>query len=240
MYVIANWEIHFENNRTRNRKTIHWVPFPNTHDGAGYAELLDHHDGPAHYGTWCAIVQLASRCQPRGKLIRSNGQPHDSVSLSRVIKFPTKTIEAAMNRFVTIGWMKIEVYDGEVIPKASAPAAPEPKGKKEVDPAASIPVMSFPCTGDKEWNLTLKKLSEYENSFPGVDVMQECRVARQWCIDNPIRRKTPSGMARFLTSWMTRKQNQGGGKSSRSSDPRGTMAAGVDFLKSRGIENGKV
>jgi hypothetical protein len=34
-------------------------------DGDGYTELVDHDDGAAHLGAWCAIVQIASKCDPR-------------------------------------------------------------------------------------------------------------------------------------------------------------------------------
>lgn len=238
MYVIVDWDKNFENNRTRNRCRLNWVPFPNSHDGSGYAELLDHKDGPAHYGAWCAIVQVASRCSPRGKLVRSNGQSHDSTSLSRVIKFPAKVIDEAIRRCIEIGWMSVE-SDREIESLA------EPQQQQEESPKASIqlesiPVMTFVCTSQQEWHLTLEKLSEYELAFPAVDVMQECRTARQWCIDNPSRRKTVRGMPGFLSRWLARKQNQGGRSFSKTADPRGTMAAGADFLKSRGVEDGQV
>jgi hypothetical protein len=68
MLRIVDWELHFENNRTKELKRLTWVPFPNRHDGDGYTELLDHPDGAAHYGAWCAMVQVASKCDPRGTL----------------------------------------------------------------------------------------------------------------------------------------------------------------------------
>lgn len=72
-------------------------------------------------------------------------------------------------------------------------------------------VLSFPCIGrpgdPKEWGLTDAKLLEYTNAYPGVDAQSEARKARQWCIDNPTRRKTARGMAAFLNRWMERVQN---------------------------------
>ena len=59
----------------------------------------------------------------------------------------------------------------------------------------------------KTWGLTAAKLAEYRETFPGFDVEAELRLARQWCIDNPGKRKTAKGMPKFLTSWLSRKTN---------------------------------
>lgn len=78
-------------------------------------------------------------------------------------------------------------------------------------PASEPPVLVFPVVGKqalKEWGLTDAKLTEYRESFPGVDVLQEARKARQWCIDNPPKRKTPGGMPKFLASWFGRVQDR--------------------------------
>jgi len=71
--IIKNWDKHFENNRTRDLKQMRWVPFPNSHDGDGYTELVEHKNGPAHLGCWVAIVQVASKCDTRGTLLRGGG-----------------------------------------------------------------------------------------------------------------------------------------------------------------------
>ncbi len=76
-------------------------------------------------------------------------------------------------------------------------------------PTVSKTVLVFPCVGKgtREWILTEEKLVEYKQSFPGVEVLRELKKARQWCIDNPIRRKTANGMPAFLTRWLGRIQN---------------------------------
>ncbi len=99
-------------------------------------------------------------------------------------------------------------------PTPSAPgintaAAPEEPQQRQEDPAALI----FPVVGGKrgkgptEWPLRQSKLAEYAESFPGVDVLAECRKALQWCRDNPAKRKTPSGMSAFLGRWLGKAQN---------------------------------
>jgi hypothetical protein len=87
---------------------------------------------------------------------------------------------------------------------SSEPAAP-----------ASEPAVSeiFPCvgTGPKEFPLTEAKVSEYESAYPGVNIRLEARAIKQWCIDNPSKRKTFDGMPRFLNQWFKRVQDRGGG-----------------------------
>lgn len=123
LYRIKEWDEHFENNRTRELKHMDWVPLPNKHDGDGYTELLSHPDGAAHFGAWVAIVQVASKCKPRGTLVRSIPQegagipqapaeggrtplrPHDSTSLSRITRIPAKVFDAVIPRLIQIGWL---------------------------------------------------------------------------------------------------------------------------------------
>ena len=59
----------------------------------------------------------------------------------------------------------------------------------------------------REWPLVQSKIDEYRESFPGINVEAECRKARQWCIDNPTKRKTFKGMPKFLSGWMGRAQD---------------------------------
>lgn len=81
-------------------------------------------------------------------------------------------------------------------------------------PPTVPPVMIFPTCGKgaKEWGLSQEKIDEYLESFPGVDVMAQLRLARQWCIDTPKKRKTPVGMPSFLTRWLSSAQNRGDGR----------------------------
>lgn len=125
MYRIRDWDKHFENNRTRDLKELRFVILPNKHDGDGYTELLDHPNGAAHYGAWVAIVQVASKCDPRGTLLRQSRTPlrdsaeaHNSASLARITRIPKDVFEEAIPRLVQIGWLEAERTSAheEVVP----------------------------------------------------------------------------------------------------------------------------
>ena len=128
MIEIVDWDKHYENNRTRELKRMAWVPMPNRHDGDGYTQLLDHLNGAAHFGAWCALVEVASRCDVRGTLLRDGAVPHDESSLARMTRIPAKIWEEALPRLLNIGWIKGYgiPHEGAVIPH---PAAIERNGK---------------------------------------------------------------------------------------------------------------
>lgn len=63
-------------------------------------------------------------------------------------------------------------------------------------------------TGD-EHPITESQLKEFSELYPAVDVMQELRSMRGWCINNPKKRKTKSGISRFINSWLSREQDRG-------------------------------
>ena len=110
-YRVRDWGKHFENNRTRELKKMDWVPVPNKHDGDGFTELLDHENGVAHYGAWHLILQVASKCDPRGTLLRDGAGggkiPHTPQSLARITHGNARVFEEAIERLVSIGWLEV-------------------------------------------------------------------------------------------------------------------------------------
>lgn len=106
MWRVKDWDALFENSRTRCYERLTWVPIPNKHDGDGYTQLVEHEHGATHYGAWCVLVQVASKCKPRGTLIRDGGVPHDANSLSRLTRIGAHVFREAIPRFLQIGWLE--------------------------------------------------------------------------------------------------------------------------------------
>jgi hypothetical protein len=128
MLRVKDWEQHFENNRTRELKSLHWAPVPNKQDGDGYTELMDHPNGVAHYGAWVAIVLVASKCDPRGTLSRDGARPHDAASVSRITRVPADVMSEAIERLVSIGWLERIHHAGQQVTEIPHPAAEIPQG----------------------------------------------------------------------------------------------------------------
>ena len=120
LYRIVDWDKNFENHRSRARKVLNWVPLPNKHDGDGYTELVDHPNGAAHFGAWVVLVQIASKAEPRGTLVRSGDIPHTCASLRRMSKLSEEVFEEVIPRLVAIGWL--EVIETEELEDSSLPS----------------------------------------------------------------------------------------------------------------------
>ena len=158
-YRIRNWERHFENNRTKELRKMSWVPVPNKHDGDGYTDLMSRKNAMALYGAWHLILQVASKCEPRGTLVRDIVNPapscgdaapscgdaapscaaHNGASIARLTRGDGQIIEAMLKVGIEIGWIEQFVMDNEVTesrenPAPScgnpAPSCAEWKGKK--------------------------------------------------------------------------------------------------------------
>ena len=104
-YIISNWDESFENSRSRNIKDTKWLPIPNSHDGYGFSSLMKRKDGVELYGAWILILQVASKCEPRGVLRRSDGIDHDHMSLEIITRANGEIFKKAFEHFVRIGWI---------------------------------------------------------------------------------------------------------------------------------------
>lgn len=128
---IKNWAANFENNRSKEIEKLLWVPIPNKLAGDSYSELVDHPNGTAHFGIWNAIVLVASKCNPRGTLVRSNGQPHAARSMSRITALSEAMFDEAIPRLIEIGWL-------ETITLEETQVTTEPAGNKQTPQAGAI------------------------------------------------------------------------------------------------------
>ena len=55
-------------------------------------------------------------------------------------------------------------------------------------------------------------LKKWEGLYPAVDIEQELRNMVGWLDSHPTRRKTKSGILKFINSWLSKEQDQGGRK----------------------------
>lgn len=89
-------------------------------------------------------------------------------------------------------------------------------------PAALIAsLVDIPLNDGSEHPVTEDDVAEWAALYPAVDVLQELRAMRGWCLANPRQRKTRSGVARFINTWLAKEQNKGG---SRAPIPGGQQA----------------
>jgi len=108
--AIAKWNEVFENSNSRKLKRMEWVPMPTDLIGStGYNLMLDEFesDAPAMYGTWSALVAIASQCNVRGTLADGQGNPLKISHLSRKSGFPAESFERLINWATTkeVSWL---------------------------------------------------------------------------------------------------------------------------------------
>ncbi len=111
------------------------------------------------------------------------------------------------------------------VPEYGSEKSPEPAAQKDAEPAAppdarEDAVISLPLQDGSEFGVTQREVDEYKMLYPAVDVLQELRTMRGWCIINTARRKTRSDVRRFVNSWLVRARARGGaGCRSPGTDP---------------------
>ena len=89
--------------------------------------------------------------------------------------------------------------------------------KKAADKApktANEIIIQLPLNDNTNYNVTQEEITEFSSLYPAVDVLQEYRGMKAWCMSNPHKRKTRNGIKKFINSWLSSAQKQ-----ARSSPP---------------------
>lgn len=276
VYVVRNWDQYFEIAESKQRHSLRWLATPTKHDGLGYRRMMKERDGPALFGAWNAIIQVAAKSGPlgvRGRLER-DGRALDGETIALMTGFPVNVMNRALSFFSDPkqGWLdKSPVVTGAKPPNTVNASPAPPDGTPDVPtrasstnghhtnqsgrdpdhirtspatghtgqdrqetyflcaepakPASAPPVMTFPVIGSStDWPLTTTKVAEWQDIFP-FDIVPECKLARQWLIENPTRRKTATGMAKYLLAWLARRQNRGGTDTGRPEMMKASLGA---------------
>jgi phage replisome organizer, putative, N-terminal region len=84
-------------------------------------------------------------------------------------------------------------------------------GAQSAPPPESI--IMLPLNDKSEYPIFQPQLAEWAQLYPAVDVLQELRKMRGWLESNPQKRKTKTGVLRFVNNWLSREQDRGGSRS---------------------------
>lgn len=94
--------------------------------------------------------------------------------------------------------------------------------ENETNPADSCSLIPDSCSLIPEYycielplntgihRITLDEVDEYKRLYPAVDVDQAIRLMKGWLDGNKARRKTKSGIKRFINAWLSKEQDRGG------------------------------
>jgi hypothetical protein len=101
-------------------------------------------------------------------------------------------------------------------PAAAARPAVDARRLARVEPDAAQPVggviSCIPLVDGTEFEVRESHCREWTDAYPAVDVRQQLRHMRQWCIANQSRRKTRRGVIAFIVGWLAKEQDKGGAR----------------------------
>lgn len=81
----------------------------------------------------------------------------------------------------------------------------DPAGSPPQSADATHSEFGFPTRNGQTWYLPNRKLEEYRDSYgDALDLPAEFAKAREWLRANKLKRKTATGMPKFLTGWLNR------------------------------------
>jgi uncharacterized phage protein (TIGR02220 family) len=117
VYRIKDWNIHFENNKSREIDACSFVCLPNKQHGMGFRRIMAEKDGATIYGIWICIVAACSQQKaPRQGWLTEDGRrsspPWDYADIALKIGRSAEEIERCLSVVASprVGWMeKLEV-----------------------------------------------------------------------------------------------------------------------------------
>ena len=82
------------------------------------------------------------------------------------------------------------------------------------EPKVSVPeeeiIIELTLNDKSKYPVLQSDFDKYSELYPVVDVMGELRKMEGWFDGNPNKRKTKTGIKRFINSWLSRAQDKGG------------------------------
>lgn len=74
----------------------------------------------------------------------------------------------------------------------------------------SAPCFMLPLASGDTFPVYERDIEKYASLYPAVDIRQQIRNMIGWLDANPVKRKTKSGIKKFINSWLAKEQNRGG------------------------------
>lgn len=97
------------------------------------------------------------------------------------------------------------------------------------------PIISIILNDKSFFDVSPEDYNRWCELYPAVNVMQELRKMSSWSTDNPKRRKTKSGIRRFINAWLSKEQDKGGQYRYQGSGSSGNIFTDI----AEGMRNGQ-
>lgn len=80
------------------------------------------------------------------------------------------------------------------------------------------------------YEISDEDIIQWEKTYQAIDVFLELSKMESWLDANPKKRKTKSGIKRFINSWLSRAQDKGGSPSNLPTKFPGKNCTGINNL----------
>ena len=104
-YKIRDWESLYETHETRKLKKMLWLSLPNNHDSLGFRKITMQKNCCEIFTVWILMLQMASRCNPRGTLNREN-LPLSPDDMGIITGIPADYFKNSIPFLISIGWVE--------------------------------------------------------------------------------------------------------------------------------------
>lgn len=99
---------------------------------------------------------------------------------------------------------EIEIRDIDILPGAETP----PSRKSNPNALSEPAVISLTLNDKSQFSITETDVRNWQELYPAVNVLQELRNMKGWLDANPLKRKTKTGIRRFVNGWLSREQDK--------------------------------
>jgi hypothetical protein len=150
----------------------------------------------------------------------------------RRISFRLRITETACNALILRlkHWIDIATISQRYrndTPETETETETETEGETEGDSCtepeipASMPaaVAEMPLVDGSMFTIIQSDLDMWADAFPAVNVMSEIKRMNVWLDANKAKRKTRSGIKSFISKWLTKEQDKGGGMTRQTAGP---------------------
>jgi hypothetical protein len=146
-------------------------------------------DAPCGYEEISSGNQPTTKCQPSDDQSATNCQPNGDKCVTQV-------------RLGKVRLGKDSIGKEDILHGADDSASMQ----EEDSPI----IISLMLNDKTHYHVNKLQVDEWKELYPAVDVEQQLRNMKGWLDSNPKRRKTKSGILKFITSWLAREQDRGG------------------------------
>lgn len=127
---------------------------------------------------------------------------------------PPKGVESSVENFHTEIEKELETRDRDREQSSDIDKEARDRQKAiscaEPQSSSAPPIASMILNDGTYFNVSVSDFNKWVALYPAVDVKQELCKMVGWCDANPKKRKTKSGIRRFINNWLAGEQDKGG------------------------------